>query len=366
MRGRDLTRREALRLGALGAAALATPSLLRPGTARAADAEVARAWTLEGDVVTRAPFWQDDTEQVLWTTLMRVDDKLAAPDGRWYLWHSTHDTPILRRYSAPEIAGPWTEHDLCVLPQMPSPWDSRHRQCPDIAWDPAGRRFLASIHSLAYSPRLMQNTFMLESRDGVTWTLMSNAPAVPIGTKTAFDGYAIDYGRFLRDPHGNLARVNGLYVWYFRGTKKIAQLSGPDVEAYQLGAAYSPDLVNWTKKGYPLLDPGSQRLFGLGSALLLNNVVNLVWTVAPAGGSPQVHLQQSAAGQPFTFPQPGPGTPLYSDAGVAVDGPSFAIDPVTGQQHMTFGAAKSLWVDGTPKTSANANQYAVRLIRAAL
>lgn len=364
MRGGAFTRREALGLGAAGAMALAAPALLRPATARAADIEVARSWELHSDLVTRAPYWQDDSEQVLWTTVMRVDDKLAAPDDRWYLWHSTHDTPILRRYSAPSITGPWTEHELCALPLMPSPWDHRHRQCPDIAWDRAGRRFIASIHSLSSSSRVIQNTFMLESADGATWTRMSDAPAVPIGTKTAWDGYAIDYGRFLRDPDGNLARVGGNYVWYYRGTKKIAQLAGPDVEAYQLGIATSPDLVNWTKKGSPILDAGSQRLFGLGSALWLNGVANLVWTVAPAGGSPQVHLQRSAAGQPFNFPTQGPGMPIYADAAVAVDGPSLAVDPATGVQYMTVGAAKSIWVEGTPKSDINANRYAIRLVRA--
>lgn len=342
--------------------ALTSPSLLRPSTARAATMTVAGAWAMDSDIVTRAPFHENDSEQVLWTTLMRVDDKLASPQARWYLWHSTHDTPILRRYTAPSVTGPWTEAANCTLPLMPSPWDSRHRQCPDIAWDPVGRRFIASIHSLSSPSRVIQNTFMLQSTDGANWTFVTGTQAVPIGTRESWDGYAIDYGRFLRDPHGNLVRHNGLYYWYFRGTKKIAQLAGPDVEAYQLGVATSPDLVSWTKKGTPILDPGSQRLFGLGSALWLDGVANLIWTVCPAGGAPHVHLQKSGRWAPTSFPQQGPGTPIYADAGLAMDGPSLAVDGDT--QYMTFGAAKSLWVEGTPKTTAN--QYAVRLLRSAL
>jgi hypothetical protein len=362
VRGAAYTRREALRLGGLGAIALAAPPLLRPNVARAA-ADIAPAWRLDDDVVTRAPFWETDEEQVLWTTVMRVDTKLATPEARWYLWHSTHDTPILRRYTAPSITGPWTERAPCVLPEMPSPWENDHRQCPDIGWDPVGRRFIASIHSLTYSPRLMQNTFMLQSRDGVTWSLMSNAPAVPIGTRTAFDGYAIDYGRFLRDPDGNLVRVNGLYHWYFRGTRKVVDYTtGPDVEAYEVGVATSPDLVNWTKKSSSVLNPGSERMFAIGSAVWLNGIANLIWTVCPAGGSPQVYLQKSGPFAPASFPQQGPGVPIYSDAVVATDGPSFAVE--YGEQFMTFGAAKSLWFDGMPKTTAN--QYAIRLLRAAL
>src|SRR5688500_8955573 len=111
--------------------ALSAPALLRPATARGADMEVAPAWMFEADLVTRAPFWEHDRQMVLWTTIMRVDDKLAAPEARWYLWHSTHDTPILRRYTAPDITGPWTERPLCVLPEMPLHWTSGHRQCPD-------------------------------------------------------------------------------------------------------------------------------------------------------------------------------------------------------------------------------------------
>ena len=78
-----------------------------PMSARA-DATVRRAWVIESDIITRAPDSSDngkDPENVLWTTLMRVDDKLAAPLNRWYLWHSTHDTPILRLYTAADLNG---------------------------------------------------------------------------------------------------------------------------------------------------------------------------------------------------------------------------------------------------------------------
>src|SRR5260221_14434059 len=72
------------------------------------------AWIYEKTLVTRAASTLPG-EQTLWSTIMRVDNKLAAPLDRYYLWVSTHDCPILRLYTAPSIEGPWRERRLSGL-----------------------------------------------------------------------------------------------------------------------------------------------------------------------------------------------------------------------------------------------------------
>jgi hypothetical protein len=332
--------------------------MLRPPAASAA-INPRTTWLPAGTLVAHGPI-NDLAQQVLWTTIMRVDDKLASARDKYYLWHSTHDVPILRLYTAPAITGPYTERPQCVLPAAPAGWKASHFQAPDIAWDPIGRRFIASPHSseAAGAPRAMQNSFLMVSGDGENWSYLPGAaqPFVPIGAQTEFDGYALDYGRFLRDYDGSLKRRNGKYVWYYRGTKRtsVADPRSPTGrstrETFQLGAATSPDLVTWTKVPGPIGDPGASQLFGLGSALDVAGVTNLMWTIAVAGfAGPQMYLKPGASPDPAQF-DPGPGIRVFEDASIFYDGPSYVLDGDT--HYMTYGAQNT--VD---------DQWEVRLIR---
>jgi hypothetical protein len=323
------------------------------------------AWLPDRDLVVR-PSWsatQQDRENVLWTTVMRVDDKLANPLDRWYLWHSTHDTPILRHYTAPAITGPWKEQPLCTLPDAPPGFNNGHRQAPDIVWDRATAQFVATPHSTSNTGRSRQSTWIMTSPDGRTWTRLSSTEIVPIGPDGAYDDYAIDYGRLLRDYDGNLVRVGGKAVFYFRGTQRVVSRDHSDgvppnnVELFQLGAATTTDFVTWQKHG-PLVNAGTQQLHALGSALWVNGQVNLIWSVTHANAAPQMYLLQSTGSNPLAFPQ-GPGVPLYQDPSLLAEGGSYAIDRATGTHYMVYGTRLTLGVAGTPLR----NQAAVRLIR---
>lgn len=339
----SITRREALGVAAGAAGATLLGGLLRPSPA-AAVVYPRTSWLPAGTLVQR-PVSTSAREQVLWTTLMRVDDKLAAPLDRFYLWHSTHDAPILRLYTAPSITGPYTERPLCQLPAAPSGWDQNHFQAPDIAWDPVGSRFVASPHSKdPAGQRAQQNSFLIVSDDGISWRYLDTAqrPIVPIGAAAEFDGYAVDYGRFLRDYGGRLVRRAGKYVWYYRGTQRVTEAdpSNPGkthvVERYLLGAATSPDLLTWTKLPGAVADPGQRQLFGAGSALDVGGVTNLVWTVMTSGAATgQMYLKAATGPDPAAFDD-GPGTPMYQDASIFDDGGAYVVDGST--HYMSFAA----------------------------
>ena len=335
-----LTRRQMLATAAGGAGALLFGDVLRPRAAQAA-INPRTTWLPAGTLVTRAP-QNSAMQQILWTTIMRVDNKLASARDRFYLWHSTHDAPILRLYTASAITGPYREQALCRLPAAPAGWDPGHFQCPDIAWDPIGKRFVATPHSKeAPGLRAQQNTFLMTSTDGENWSYMPGAaqPLVPIGAWSEFDGYALDYGRFLRDYDGSLVKRNGKYVWYYRGTKKVTNPGGGGGEKYALGALTSPDLVNWTKVPGPIADPGLSQLHGLGSAIDVAGVTNLMWTIMSGVLTvPTIYLKAAASTSPTDF-DAGPGIPVYQDATIFHDGPSYILD---GAYHyMTYGAAAS-------------------------
>jgi hypothetical protein len=353
-----VTRRRLLATAAGSAGGLLLGGMLRPPTALAATSP-RTTWLPVGALVARRSS-ANLSQQVLWTTIMRVDDKLAAPLDKYYLWHSTHDVPILRLYTAPAVTGPYTERPRCALPVSPAGWSPGHFQCPDIAWDPLGRRFIASPHShqAAGSPRAMQNTFLMESPDGQSWRYLPGAPKpiVPVGAVDDFDGYAVTYGRFLRNYDGSLVRRHGKYVWYYRGTRRHLFRDPTDStgrhqhETFALGAATSPDLVNWTKVKGPIADPGAGQLFGLGSAIDVAGVTHLMWTVASGAlAGPQIYMKRAASRDPGRF-DAGPGVLVYQDPALFHDGPSYIIDGST--HYMAYGAM-----------SAAPDQWEARLIR---
>jgi hypothetical protein len=170
----------------------------------------------------------------------------------------------------------------------------------------------------------------------VNWTYVSTSPIVS-PTPGAFDSYQVAYGRFLRDYAGRLVKVNGKYIWYYRGERPGNQ--------YAIGAATSPDLQVWTKAGSaPLFNPLSSSLCSLGSALLINGKVFLILSAAPlydrSNGNPgvmAVYLKQpNVAGDPFDWSD-GPGVPIYQDpfSTVWTGGPSWVVDE-GGRQYMAY------------------------------
>ena len=81
-----------------------------------------------------------------------------------------------------------------------------------------------------------------------------------------------------------------------------------------------------------------------------------------ANAVPQLCLQTSDVGAPFTFSTPGPGVVLFQDPSIFADGGSYAIDSVTGTHYMTYGYLK------TPMEASGKvpSQAAVRLISSPL
>lgn len=349
----------------LGAGAL---DLRAPAVALAAgDEPRLTGWTDAGTLVERGQYWprslERDKEQVLWTTLMKVDDKALVGSAldRWYLWFWTHDAPTARLYVGPAPEGPFrpwnqasgdgtgfcsfasfdsTTNSFCRTSQVTPPAakvydhnrgtfpeaDRWHFSSGDIVWDPVTGHFYASPHIMRCGGA-WQTTVIIRSSDGITWEYVAADPRVPIvgvgSASTAFDSYAVDYGRFLRDYGGNAVRHNGNLVWFYRGTRRDPTLG----ETYGLGCAISPDWTSWEKypesvrNGKPLADLTSGREFQPGSALWVNGRAHLVHALSTV----TMYLKTAAqSSDPFAWTS-GPGTPIYQPSGPFIDGGSYVI-----------------------------------------
>lgn len=339
-----LTRRQLIAQAGSGAAALAGLGLLNPVFASAQEGIHPRygPWISEGVKIFRG-HTSNPAEQILWTTLMRVDDKIGGTFDRWYLWFWTHDAAICRLYSAPTPLGPFTERG-CAVPTPPAGWDPNHFSAGDVVWDPATRYFYATPHGIEAVFKGRQATFLIQSRDGRSWSFVRSDPILPPGPAGHFDGYAANYGRFLRDFFGNVVRVNGGdAVFYYRGTN----VHGPEGQRFGVGMAASRDLSNWTKfnrpNGQPLFDPAAGALHGLGSALMVQptRTVHLVICVLQT-----VFLK--AANSPdntFSF-APGPGVAIYEHLNGFASGGSYTVDTTGSYDHVMSLAHTRLNAEG--------------------
>jgi hypothetical protein len=382
-----LTRREVIGSAALSVATLATTRVGWAAERSTASGPVLSGWSLDQPLARRALQTSfEPEEQVLWSTLMRVDDKLHLPLETWYLWHSTHDYRILRLYTARSPRGPFTEQPPCVLPPTPTytvtqpapaaPYTFRfapgHFQAPDIVWDPVNRMFLGSPHGLRsdrpdasvvapFGSRLDQASFLICSPDGVNWDYVPTNFTIPNGDRwpgmLAYPGHPdygfekpntktagnLDYGRFLRDYNGNLVRTAaGEVVWYYRGLWDNCSHSAA-------GALVSSDLLTWRKVpggGTPLYTPAYGRQFAFGSALLVDGYAYLVLAAVHSQNCTDgrltdpvlsFYMKKSDGPDPLSFSD-GPGEFLFHhpSATVATCG-SYVVDRV-GQHHIAVDA----------------------------
>lgn len=369
-----MTRRMALRAGAAAAAGVAVwPQ--RRAQAIVLEDEPKLAWSRVNTLVERNQYFprstERDKEQIWWTTLMRVDTKAleAGALAPWYLWWWTHDAPIARLYIGSSPLGPFAPWDAASGGQgfcnfqsfttetnvqcrhsraTPPPLkvydnqrgtfpeaDRHHFSTGDVVWDPETGFFYASPHIMRCGGHF-QTTVLVRSRDGINWNYFApdlRYPMLGVGAAGTFDSYAVDYGRFLRDYGGNVVRVNGELVWYYRGTRKITDLTD---QQYAIGCATSSDWVTWTKPpsvnaGQPLFDISGGAEFRLGSALWVNGRAHLMFSV----NTLTMYLKAASTfGDPLAWSN-GSGTPVHQPAGSPdIDGGSYVVDG--GAHYFTY------------------------------
>jgi hypothetical protein len=345
--GETMSRRRLLQLAGAGAVSLGVVPALRlcgpQGVNVTCGISPRRSWEDVGEVIVRPTAAPGD--QVLWTTLMRVKDKLDQPLDDWYLWHWTHDSAVCRLYSAPSPRGPYTEH-LTKLPAAPANFLPIVGSA-DVVWDSDTETFYATPECIGMrksaTPGLC--TFLFQSFDGRSWSYAKRNPIlIPRASTDSWNNSGTSYCRFLRDFSGNLVKVDGKAILYYRGEHDIRPNFGP---SYTVGAATSLNLLDWTPvtDTGPLFDPLNGALYGLGSALCKDQqgYYNLVLAArSPDSGRVTMHVKKGRVrDDPFSWDD-GTGVLVYDPATAGhkgFDGGSYAIDPVDGQHYMSCGTS---------------------------
>lgn len=332
---RPVTRREVLKYGASGAllGGALWIGLGERGCGDRDDGWLHADWRDAGVKVRRGNACVDPREQAMWTTLMKVGDRITGALDDWYLWFWTHDTPICRIYSAPTPAGPYSDRGLCELPSPPPGWNPNHFSSGDVVWDRETQRFYATPHGIDTSGGVYrgQDTFLVQSSDGIHWTHVRSDPILPHGPPGSFDERHAGYGRFLKDYDGNIKRFDGSALFYYRGELWPVGGSRP---RYSLGLATSPDLSNWSKRPRELMTPLGGALFNLGSALYAEGRFWIIWTVR--FGSTVLRKRGRRPDDPYDWDE-GIGTPIYRHP-TPLSAGSYVLDRASGRHHFPFTA----------------------------
>lgn len=207
----------------------------------------------------------------IFPTVMRVDDKLAAPlDGhRWYMWvwrhgqypRSAANGGRLVLLTANALSGPWTDRGFVTPANMsPTGWGPYSWTGGDVVWSDQYRKFFSFPHAYrtaGMEPYLSKggglDSFAMESPDGVNWTrLETGGPVLPAGPER-YDVGETGYGHLLRAPgEGGGER----WIWVYRaayGTRRAANGS----VYYSVAVATADDIHGpWVKHpANPVFDP---------------------------------------------------------------------------------------------------------------
>lgn len=224
--------------------------------------------------------------------LIRVEDLLANPLGRYYLYYSAHKHAGIGLAYADSLDGPWTEYAGNPLIQRAA--------IPDVVWnDDTGRLHLYAHHKNT-------QTDLWTSTDGVTFRHHSTSiRADRINTRNATYSRTYDYP---------LERYSSRYVMLYSGWSDER-----GVRAIWL--ATSDDAETWTQHPTPLVEPAAEETRTLYDPALLrlenrNFIVYQDQSVHRGGAIRYVEVDQQlnpvgSGGERFLLLDPDPGPPLH-------------------------------------------------------
>lgn len=240
---------------------------------------------------------------VAFPSVLRVDGLLDAPlDGhKWYAWfwkhglnpRTEHNSGRMILLTADRLEGPWTNRgEVTGNGMAPDGWWQTSFTGGDVVWSPRHRKFFSvphaarcMVHEIAngeqgcvhpsdnpdYRPsdgvqRL--DSFMIESADGVHWTLSETTqPVLPAGP-AEFDNHETGYGRLLRETGPGCAER---WLWLYRGQRAYG--------FYTLGLATADDIRGpWTKAEGPVFAPNQEGLFGITTVVRYQGWYQMLWT----------------------------------------------------------------------------------------
>jgi len=359
-----LTRRTLLK--SAGASALVAATGRMSGTAVATDGQTPRLqWEPVGTapIATIASSNPHEAELMFPTLLPLRALSGRSTDPAWMLWawhHDTLTTPHLHAWTAANVEGTYTKLPDIARPAGDYALDAAghaysfgHFSSGDVVWDPDGQRLISTPHSVSkYKPpqlaEVPQDSFIMESVDGVNWQWLDNDPSARLtcGGVTDPDSNHTGYGRLLRDLDGRLRKVDGQYWWVHRGGHHAS--TGADSEiSYCTPMLASAASIGgpWTKRGkaFDTLWENT-TLLGFDAFVLANDTPGIFYTVGSPEYAPlQVMYTQAAAANEMTFSTPGvpialPSVPrqtLPSVPGQAFGGGGNVVrHPGTSQQYL--------------------------------
>jgi hypothetical protein len=365
-----LTRRQLLAASGLGVVASAVGARLVGSDAMAnTDGQTPRLqWVPvgSGPIATIASSNEHEAE-LLHPTLLPVRALTgSATAPTWMLWAWHHDTnnidPHFHAWSTDDIEGgaftaappiPRPDGDYVAAAGINRTYSWGHFSSGDIVWDAAGGRLVSTPHSVATSrPSTLaetpQDSFMMQSTDGLTWTWLDGSPVARLscGGVGDLDSNHTGYGRLLRDLDGQAQQVGGRYWWIYRGghhltSSEISYCTPLLASATYLGGP-------WTKVG-KAFDTAYEdaTLLGFDSFLVTAKTPGVFYSTASPAFAPIVtsYAQSTTAGA-MAFADPGvplvlpsvPDTPSVQPAIVPGQvfpaGVSVVRDPRTHQQYL--------------------------------
>jgi hypothetical protein len=228
-------------------------------------------------------------------------------------------------------------------PGFPSNYQQSHFSSGDIVWDAARSRLVCSPHSLRLGPHHngepSQDSFLIESADGVSWTFLDgdNAPRLLCGNTGDIDSVHTGYGRLLRDLDGFITTYQGRYWWIYRAQRHDA---GANKATYYVPAlASTPSLATypWTKHGIAFHTPWQDTgLFGVGSFVRAASRHSVYYGEGSAFLAPSVQWLNNSEGLSFTYTGPGNPVPVPNPSATLVTGggANLVRDPVTRVQYL--------------------------------
>src|SRR5579884_589632 len=239
--------------------------------------------SVHNPVFTFSPAAGDSYTDRIFPSVMRVDDKIIGALDRWYMWYWRHgldDTDAhggrMGLLTAPTLDGPWTDRGFVTTAPLLPPSNPGYWQTGgDVVWSPTYQKFYAVPHTVP------MDTYLLESSDGVNWSVSSTTPILSTGPG-AYDAKETGYGRLIRAPGATES-----WIWLYRSGAYCSGCSN-NAEYYTLSVATANDIHGpWTKDpANPVYDPyrghvnqGSQgALIGIATFVRYDGYYQLMWS----------------------------------------------------------------------------------------
>ena len=175
-------------------------------------------------------------DDVIYPAVVRVDQRLAQPPGKYLLYYAPHDTPggICLAY-ADKPEGPWIEYtnNPVIGRDWPPHYKVSHVSGPDVIWSEEEQKLFLYFHGENPVTRLAS------SADGIHFR---------------YEGVAVTTGMFANVSEASYGRVFR-HELSGQTNRYIMLLMGNNAGIRRIYLAWSKDGRKWEPRRAPLMDP---------------------------------------------------------------------------------------------------------------